>query len=160
MAATMRKALSLLVASAALAATSTAFAHGGWQQRGGGRVYSPPVAIAVHGGGYGGGYYRGGHGGGYGGYGRGWVAPRPIYAPPLAVYPAPRLVIAPPPVFIAPPRVIYAPPPPIYYAPPVAQVAPQQQIFYYCADYREYYPRVESCPSNWLRVLPDNTIIQ
>ena len=39
---------------------------------------------------------------------------------------------------------------PRYYYPP-AYSAPQ--VFYYCAAYNDYYPRVQVCPSGWQQVL-------
>ena len=105
------------------------------------------------------------------GYSYGYVSPRPVYSPPLVVYPAPRIaVIGPPviyssPVYSSPVYVFpgyssspyYAPaytPAPVYtYPPAVAQTEPT--VYYYCAELQDYYPNVQSCPSNWMRVLPD-----
>ncbi len=41
---------------------------------------------------------------------------------------------------------------PRYYYPPV-YVARGPQIFYYCAAYNDYYPRVQVCPSGWQQVI-------
>lgn len=41
---------------------------------------------------------------------------------------------------------------PRYYYPP-AYVAPPPQVFYYCAAYNDYYPRVPVCPSGWQQVI-------
>lgn len=46
--------------------------------------------------------------------------------------------------------------PPIYYATPV-YVAPAVNYRYYCTDPGGYYPEIQSCPSGWLRVIPDNS---
>jgi len=49
-----------------------------------------------------------------------------------------------------------------YYYPPAAPVYSQPPTYieqgggpyYYCPDYRDYYPNVSTCPSPWLQVLP------
>jgi len=30
----------------------------------------------------------------------------------------------------------------------------QQDVRFYCPDYRAYYPEVQTCPSEWLKVIP------
>lgn len=72
-----------------------------------------------------------------------------------------RVVIAAP-FFYAVPRVVY--PAPAYYTTPAPRVyieQPQPQVlsapqawWYYCAEYRAYYPHVQSCPGAWVKVPP------
>jgi hypothetical protein len=54
------------------------------------------------------------------------------------------------------PAPVYVSPAPVYVEPPV-YIEQSAQIYYYCPDYQQYYPDVSSCPSPWLRVLPDGT---
>jgi len=96
----------------------------------------------------------------------GWQGVRPI----VSVHPQPGVVIRhhhhpsrtrfifgstvilgapffyPPPVYIAPA--------PVYTEPPV-YIEQSSQVYYYCPDYRDYYPNVATCPSPWLQVLPE-----
>jgi hypothetical protein len=68
------------------------------------------------------------------------------------------------PLFVAPVYAAsYYPPPPYYaapayvdqgYATPGYGDPAAADIRYYCAEYRDYYPRVASCPSPWLKVMP------
>jgi len=49
--------------------------------------------------------------------------------------------------------------PPAYYdgsaySEPPTYVEQGDQIRYYCPDYRDYYPNVPDCPSQWLQVVP------
>ena len=82
------------------------------------------------------------------------VAPAPVYYPPAPVYYAP-----PPPVYYRPAPVYYAPPP-VYVAPAPVTYVEQPQVpqasgdWYYCPQYRAYYPQVSSCPGPWQRVPP------
>ena len=43
-----------------------------------------------------------------------------------------------------------------YYIPVPAPVYVEQgsEIRYYCPDYRDYYPSVATCPSQWMQVIP------
>lgn len=77
-----------------------------------------------------------------------YYAPWGYYPPPYAAYP--------PPVVVQPP-----PEPPVYTerqdAPPAeeeAAPAPQQEgaYWYYCPGAREYYPKVGTCPQQWVKV--------
>jgi hypothetical protein len=45
---------------------------------------------------------------------------------------------------------VYAPPP-AYTEPPV-YIEQGGGVYYYCPDYRDYYPNVASCPSQWVPV--------
>lgn len=57
---------------------------------------------------------------------------------------------APPPVFYYPPPVyVERVPPPVY----IEQ--PRQDYWYYCQESRAYYPYVQSCPSQWMKVVPN-----
>ncbi|MGB5079467.1 MAG: hypothetical protein WBO23_01855, partial [Burkholderiales bacterium] len=56
------------------------------------------------------------------------------------------------PLFFPPP--VYAVPVPVYTEPPV-YIEQSSQVYYYCPDYRDYYPNVATCPSAWLQVLPE-----
>jgi hypothetical protein len=42
---------------------------------------------------------------------------------------------------------------PVYQDPPV-YVEQADEVRYYCPDYRDYYPNVPNCPSQWLQVVP------
>jgi len=125
-------------------------------------VASPAGAHGGHGGG---GRWAGGPHRGLVGVPHGGVPVHvPRYSPPLTVYPPVRHHpphVHRPPVYVAPavvyrPVVRYVPPPVVYVPPPVTVYAPPvQQYWYYCTDYQAYYPYVEQCPSDWLRVLPN-----
>lgn len=96
----------------------------------------------------------------------GWQGVRPI----ISVHPQPGVVIRHhrhprrtrfivgstvilgAPFFYPPP--VYVAPAPVYAEPPV-YIEQGSQIYYYCPDYREYYPNVATCPSPWLQVLPE-----
>ncbi len=66
----------------------------------------------------------------------------PVYSVPRYYYPAPVYVAPPPaPVYIEQPQAV---PPP----------ASSQAWWYYCPQYRAYYPQVQSCPGPWQRVAP------
>ena len=43
------------------------------------------------------------------------------------------------------------------YAPVAAPVYVEQssEVRYYCPDYRDYYPNVATCPSQWMQVIPE-----
>ncbi|MFL9923372.1 hypothetical protein PQR62_03780 [Herbaspirillum lusitanum] len=58
----------------------------------------------------------------------------------------------PPPVYYSPPPVyVERTPPPVY-----IERAPQpENYWYYCPETKAYYPYVQSCPSNWMRVVPN-----
>ena len=44
---------------------------------------------------------------------------------------------------------------PVYTPVPVpAYGEPTSDLRYYCPDYRDYYPNVATCPSQWLQVVP------
>ncbi|SRR5208283_1380272 len=86
-------------------------------------------------------------------------APWGFYPPPVVAFPAPVAVV-PPPVVVQPQL---PPPPPVYVErddapPPVAeeQAVPGPQevgaYWYYCPGAREYYPKVETCSQQWVRV--------
>lgn len=88
-----------------------------------------------------------------------YPAPYAVYAPPVVV--APQMAY-PPPVVVAPQP---QPQPPVYVerpdAPPAEaeeQAAPGSQevgaSWYYCPSARAYYPKVERCPEQWVRVPP------
>lgn len=58
----------------------------------------------------------------------------PLHASPLYAVPVPVFVPAP--------------------APAPAQAASPAQLRYYCPDWNDYWPEVQSCPSAWLKVVP------
>lgn len=68
-----------------------------------------------------------------------------------------RLAIVAAPLLFAP-RYVY--PAPVYYVPPpqpvyIEQPQPSLQAYwYYCPQYRAYYPQVQNCPGPWQRVAP------
>jgi hypothetical protein len=46
---------------------------------------------------------------------------------------------------------------PVYvpvYTPVPTPIEPGSALLYYCPDYRDYYPNVATCPSQWLQVVP------
>lgn len=43
---------------------------------------------------------------------------------------------------------------PPMYAPPPAYIEQGTGPYYYCPDYGDYYPRVATCPSQWMQVYP------
>jgi len=52
----------------------------------------------------------------------------------------------------------YYPPPVVVQAPPPLYAQPEQQqdyYWYYCQNPQGYYPYVKSCPSGWMKVVPD-----
>jgi hypothetical protein len=59
------------------------------------------------------------------------------------------------PIFYSSP--VYVAPSPVYAEPPV-YIEQGSQVYYYCPDYRDYYPNVATCPSPWLRVLPEEGV--
>jgi hypothetical protein len=56
-----------------------------------------------------------------------------------------RTVVVTAPVYVP----VYAPVPVPAYGEPIPELR------YYCPDYRDYYPNVATCPSQWLQVVPD-----
>jgi len=75
---------------------------------------------------------------GFGWWGPYWPYRHPYYPPPYYVYPPPPVIVQEPPVYVQPP------PPP---APPAA-------YWYYCASAKAYYPDVQACPEEWIKVPP------
>lgn len=64
------------------------------------------------------------------------------YWPPVIVERAPQVYVEQPPVYV--------------------QQQPQAQteannFWYYCADSRAYYPYVQTCPTEWMRVVPQSS---
>ncbi len=57
----------------------------------------------------------------------------------------------PPPVYYPPPVYVERIPPPVY----IEQ--PRQDYWYYCQESRSYYPYAQSCPSQWMKVVPNTT---
>ncbi|WP_034293692.1 hypothetical protein [Herbaspirillum sp. RV1423] len=64
-----------------------------------------------------------------------WVPP-PVYYPPPAYYPPPVYVERAPPVYIE-------------------QNPAPSNYWFYCQESKSYYPYVQSCPSNWMKVVPN-----
>lgn len=60
-------------------------------------------------------------------------------------------VWVPPPVYYPPPVYVERVPPPVY----IEQ--PRQDYWYYCQESRSYYPYAQSCPSQWMKVVPNTT---
>jgi hypothetical protein len=88
-----------------------------------------------HYGGWGHGYYRGGWGGGiYLGVPLG----RPWYPYGYYPYSAPPVVVQQTPVYVQP-----------------QQQEEEAYYWYYCQSPKGYYPYVKSCPSGWMKVVPD-----
>lgn len=82
------------------------------------------------------------HGGVFVGVGPYWGPAYPYwwYPPPYYAYPPPTVVVEPPPVYIEPPP-----------APPPAPPAPPA-YWYYCSSAKAYYPNVQTCPEDWVKV--------
>lgn len=70
---------------------------------------------------------------------------RPYAYYPYSYYPYPPTTV----VVERQPEVYVQQPPPA----PAPQTAPAN-YWYYCPDSRTYYPYVQTCPSNWLQVVP------
>ena len=53
----------------------------------------------------------------------------------------------------------YPPPPVVVQVPPPTYAEPEQQqqnyYWYYCQNPQGYYPYIKSCPSGWMKVVPD-----
>jgi hypothetical protein len=110
---------------------------------------SATASNAQHAGGHGGGGYHGGHDGGVRSevfIGPGWGYP---YGYPYWPYP-----------YYVPPPPYYGYPPPPSYDDGQAQEymqqepAPSQGYWYYCASSKAYYPQVQSCREEWIKVPP------
>ena len=72
-----------------------------------------------------------------------WWGPPYWYYPPTYVYaPPPPVVVEQPPVYVQ-----QSPPAPA--PPPVAQ-----GFWYYCAGAKSYYPNVQTCQEEWIKVPP------
>ena len=66
-----------------------------------------------------------------------------------------------PPAYYSPPAYY---PPPVYYPSPVYEASPppvlvqqspaQENYWYFCKESKGYYPYVQTCPSNWMKVVP------
>jgi hypothetical protein len=67
-----------------------------------------------------------------------WWYPPPYYP---YYYPAPTVIIEQPPVYVEQPT-----PPPAPPAPPA--------YWYYCSSGKEYYPTIQTCPEDWVKVPP------
>ena len=79
------------------------------------------------------------------GYYRGW-GPGIFWGGPIVVGP-----------LFYPPYGRYAPPPVVVQQSPV-YVQPQKEdvnYWYYCENPKGYYPYVSSCPSGWMKVVPN-----
>lgn len=173
----MKRPISILLGFALLASTDAVLAGGG--HPGGGRSAGTGASVArpgVQGGPVGHPGWQGvrpvGHPGWQGvrpaGH-PGWQGVRPI----TSVHPQPGVVIRNHPYpyhhhnshffyggtvilgapFFFPPQV-YVAPAAVYTEPPV-YIEQASQVYYYCQDYRDYYPRVATCPSPWVQVLPE-----
>jgi len=99
------------------------------------------------------------------------VSPHPVLVSSGAVVVTPHPVVAQPHAFVGPrvfvgvgvgapfwrpaytyPYPVYAYPPPTAYARSYAP--PEPAYWYYCPDYGVYYPYVQQCPTEWLKVIP------
>jgi len=158
----MKRLIAVLLGLALFTGADTVLArndgHGGGGRSGGGHSGGGHSA--------GGGQHVGGHPGGH-------VGGRPV----VGVHPGP--VRRPGPVFVGRPHhfhrhpvvvggaVVVAAPlyypypyyPPVYAAPayvePPVYIEQASEVRYYCPDYRDYYPNVATCPSQWMQVVPD-----
>jgi hypothetical protein len=60
-----------------------------------------------------------------------------------------------PPYYAAPPVIIREEPQPqVYVQQQTPAPPPAQQYWYYCPDSKVYYPYVQECASDWLKVVP------
>lgn len=83
-----------------------------------------------------------------------WPAPpyRPYYHRPYQPHPAywPHIMVPPVvPVIVAPPRIYIEQPPPRSAVPVL-----EPGYWYYCNEAQAYYPYVQQCPGNWVKVPP------
>jgi hypothetical protein len=88
--------------------------------------------------------WRGGHGGWHGH--RGYWGPHFYWGGPVVVG-SPWLY--PYGYYYEPPPVVVQPQTPTY-----VQPEPQENYWYYCQNPQGYYPYVQSCPSGWMKVVP------
>jgi hypothetical protein len=76
-----------------------------------------------------------------------WGPPYPYwYYPPAPVY------VTPPPVIVQEPPVYVQPQ--VAPAPPAPPSAASESFWYYCGSSKAYYPTVQSCPEQWIKVAP------
>ena len=73
-----------------------------------------------------------------------WGYPYWYYPPPYYVYAPPVVVQEQPPVYVQQPAAPAA----------AAPSASAPAYWYYCPSAREYYPRVQTCPEEWVKVPP------
>lgn len=71
----------------------------------------------------------------------------PAYYPPAYYPPA----YYPPPTYYSPPPVYVQSAPPVY----VQQNTDANNYWYYCKESKSYYPYAQTCPSNWMKVIPN-----
>jgi len=141
----MKRPIAILMGLAMLASADAVLARD--NARGGGQGVS--VSVGRHGsGGFAGAQAR--HQGGRPGVHHGHHPHRPIvvirpgwwWHHNHVVYGSTVVVTAP--VFYP----VYTPvPAPVY-------VEQSSEVYYYCPDYRDYYPNVATCPSQWMQVIP------
>jgi hypothetical protein len=89
------------------------------------------------------------------------VRPAPVFAGRPPFFPHNRVVVGTT-VVVGAPFYWYPPYPYPYYPYPAypayteepAYVEQGVDVRYYCPDYRDYYPTVQTCPSPWLQVVP------
>ena len=86
------------------------------------------------------------------------VTPHPVLVAPPHAFVGPRVFVG---VGVGTPfwRTAYAYPYPAYtYPTPTvyaqSYVPPEPAYWYYCTDYGAYYPYVQRCPTEWLKVVP------
>ena len=120
----MKKSMFKFLAVAALI-LSTGFPTSAWGDRGGG-------------------HWGGGHRGG--GWGPGWWLFPGIIAAEILTLPFRY------PYYAEPPPVVVREPPPTYI--PQQPTAPPQGYWYYCQNPQGYYPYVQQCTHQWMRVVP------
>ncbi len=152
----MRRAIAILLGLALLASTDAVFARGGWGGAGhaGGGRGGPSMG------------FHGGHGGiatvgAHVGHpiGRTFVGGRPGFVgrpfPPHHHhgFHGGTVVISAPFFFPYYPYYPYYPSAyPVPYAEPPVYIEQGAGVYYYCPDYNDYYPKVSSCPSQWVPV--------
>jgi hypothetical protein len=70
-----------------------------------------------------------------------------IYSPYYPLYPQ-RVIVTPAPIVVTPPA------PPVYVEQQAAVPTLEPGYWYYCNESKAYYPHVQQCSGNWVKVAP------
>ena len=89
------------------------------------------------------------------GVGPSWWGPASWWGPPDLYAPYPYGWYYPPPYYAYPSLVVQEPQMYIQQQqPPPSSEAPSQAYWYYCARAHGYYPNIQKCPEDWIKVPP------